>query len=191
MEEDTFTSLNRETGVLEGDGALEDTRRVVDGLVKIIRSILTSPIGLLMPEGMKLDVAAMAAGAETLIKQTSEADYMRSLMKMVGYSDMEASLFVAMSQLSPTLPATHPSLKKLDPLPLNENDPVVRGSIILSLIAREDKEKKGSQPGEIKSHMQDLPPVDLPPNLDSFLDTLIEAKGEPHDTDKNEEEGGD
>lgn len=163
MREDSFRSLNRETGMLEG---IEDVRRVVLRLLIELEVMLQHPVILmLLPPGTLVDMASLVVSARSVVQPMSQAEFLRRLGQLMGAPTSEIEELIRESGVSETLPMTHPDSTSLPAglTPLDPNDPVVKSSMILSEVAKAENDRAREKQGR----------VDLPPTIEDFLRGLM------------------
>lgn len=163
--EDEFVSLNRETGMLEDP---DEIRRAALTALITIKKLLSNPLmALVIPIGVRLDVASLLVMVESFLRPTSQAAYLRQLALLsYGYIDARFDEQIREMGYSETLPTTHPDAPHPIPPPMDPNSPEVKGSLVLQDILRREQSRT-AQPQE--------PKVDLPKDLEEFLKSLNEG----------------
>lgn len=170
-----FNSLNKETGLLEDIG---EVRELAIGLAEfIIMMVNHQVLSIFIPEIARLDAIALAVTAESMLRQTSQAEYLRNFGRATGDGKEFVEDQIRLQNLSETLPMTHPDAPH--PAPLDINDPAVM-QMIFAEIARQRGVKMPPVSPTPEEH------VELPPNLENFLKSLSFGEKEPPYDDKGE-----
>ncbi|SRR5713101_110551 len=168
--DDTYKSLNLETGLLED---IDEVRQVGLVLSSLFKKILTNPVfSLIVSVGMRVDLATIVASSEVMLRPTSQAAYMRQLL-MLTYGVLTTEMEEAIRAVgySETLPTTHPDAPQPD-VSVDPNSPEVEGSQFLQKLLKD---------GAIKAEKKEEPKTDLPKSLDDFLDGLANRTYKPEE----------
>jgi len=172
--QEEFASLNKETGML---GDPEEIRHVALLVISSFKRVLSNPfISMILPIGVKLDLAALIVNVESLLHTMSQAAYLRQLA-LVSYGYIGPAFEEELQKMgySEVLPTTHPNAPHPVPPPMDPNSREVRDSMILQEILKREYEQS---PGPTQPPDRDVPRTELPPGLDEFLKGLIDPPKE-------------
>src|SRR6266702_1025679 len=143
--QEEFASLNKETGML---GDPEEIRHVALLVISSFKRVLSNPfISMILPIGVKLDLAALIVNVESLLHTMSQAAYLRQLA-LVSYGYIGPVFDEELQKMgySETLPTTHPSAPHPVPPLMNPASPEVREGMRLEEILKREYESAGTPP---------------------------------------------
>lgn len=168
--EDMIRHLNRDTGLMEGDEAARFVGKRIAHLAKII---LRHPsIQMVVPPGALYQMVADIVMLESTLMPMTQKEAYLEMAETSGLDPYEANMVANLMGLSETLPMTHPKAMHLDDynrkvleqfgIPPEEIDETIR--------ARD----------EVNAELDRLkePPVQLPADIESFLQQFIKSEGD-------------
>ena len=156
------SSIDPYTGLLQD---IDEVRAAALRVIDFAKILLSIPmVSMIIDEGMLIDLAFHLVIVESQMRVVSVADFNRKVGALLGNDPSEVNQLIREYDLSETLPTTHPDLKlpEYDYGTIDQNDPRIKSSRVLSSMAKRGQEKK----------TKEGPPVSLPHEIEEFLKAL-------------------